>query len=297
MLGILNMMKQFQSQEDCIEHLENIRFGEQPYCPHCGGIKVGRKKENDIIGRWNCYECGSSYNVMSGTIFQGTRHPLMVWFLAIVITLHSKNGVSSNEMAEYLGISQKGALGIQIKIREEFLREESSTKLNGLLEADETYLNIRTDKEYSNGRGTNKLAVLGVIERGGQVVTKVAEDITSDSIYEFISNAIKVKGLTLITDGLRSYCRLSNILEHKILTRRRRKFKNGINTNSMEGYWRHLKRRLYGTHFKWSIERAELYLAESCYIYNHRFYNRAKVFYSFLCHSVESRELIPRWDT
>ena len=79
-MDLLRIFELFPGQESCIAHLENIRFGDKPYCPLCGGLKIARKSDNYRIGRWNCYECGSSFNVLSGTIFQKTKIPLQKCF-------------------------------------------------------------------------------------------------------------------------------------------------------------------------------------------------------------------------
>ncbi len=290
------MFKRLKSQEDCIKYLEDIRFKEQAYCPHCNGTKVARKRENDVVGRWNCYECGSSFNVMSGTIFHRTRYPLMIWFIGIALMLHSKSSLSSNEMAEHLKISQKGAYRMQMKIRKEFMSEEKSTKLNGILEADETYLDIKIGKPNKQGRGANKLKILGVVERGGQVITKVVDDVKGKTIRKFIRESIRPEGSVLITDNFKSYSKMYKIVRHEVITRKGKVFTNGIHTNTIEGFWFHLKKSLYGTHHHYSENRAKMYLAEVCYKYNHRFYSTEKTFHRFLCHSLRAYEFIPRWD-
>ena len=39
----ITILSRFPDQEACIEHLESIRLGDWPYCPHCGSVKVARK--------------------------------------------------------------------------------------------------------------------------------------------------------------------------------------------------------------------------------------------------------------
>ena len=74
-MNLLTIFHRYPDQEACIEHLENIRWGDTPCCPHCGGVKVARKADANRIGRWNCHYCKSSFNVLSGTIFEKTRIP------------------------------------------------------------------------------------------------------------------------------------------------------------------------------------------------------------------------------
>ena len=78
----------------CITHLEALRWGDKPNCPHCGGVRVARKKENWRVGRWNCHDCRNSFNVLQGTIFQGTQIPLQKWFLGIALMVNAKKSLS-----------------------------------------------------------------------------------------------------------------------------------------------------------------------------------------------------------
>ena len=55
-MNLLQIFQRFPDQEACIEHLESVRYGDHPYCPHCGGMHVARKADSDRIGRWNCHD-------------------------------------------------------------------------------------------------------------------------------------------------------------------------------------------------------------------------------------------------
>ena len=288
------------NQADYIRYLEDIRFKEVEYCPLCGNFNVSRKRDNGKIGRWNCYTCRSSFNVLSGTLFQGTQLPLEIWFEAIRQMLISRSSLSSNEMADQLGVSQKVAYSLQMRIRTEFLQEEfwetELKKLSGILEADETYLDVKIGKENKQGRGANKLKVLGVVQRDGRVVTRIVDDVTSKTINEFISWSANLEESLLITDKWRGYNKVEDIMKHKFVNRKGKRFENGIHTNTIEGFWQLLKKSLKGTHHHYSEFNARYYIAEYCYKYNHRFFEKEKVFYSFLCHSLGSYELMPNWE-
>ena len=71
----MSISQRFPDQEACIRYLEERRWGEHPCCPHCGSQRVGRKQEGKRIGRWNRHSCKSSFNVLSGTIFERTMVP------------------------------------------------------------------------------------------------------------------------------------------------------------------------------------------------------------------------------
>ena len=289
----MKQIKGLNNQADYIKYLEDIRFNEQAYCPHCGHSNVTRKRENGIIGRWNCYHCGSSFSVLSGTMFAGTRYPLELYFEAIRLMLLSRSSLSSNEMAEHLEVTQRAAYRIQTRIRQEFLREESFTQLSGILEADETYMDIKIGKVNKQGRGADKLKVLGIVERRGKAITRIVEDVKAETINRFIRESIRDGAdAALVTDNFSSYSQVRKIVVHYVMTRKHKhkRFKDGIHTNTIEGFWRHLKKSIHGTHHHYSEINAPLYLAEATYKYNRRYANKKRVFHDFLSHSLRVGE-------
>ena len=72
-MNLFDAVERFSDQEKCIKHLEEVRWGGQPECPYCESEKVAPKQERHKIGRWNCHTCKSSFNVLSGIVFQGTQ--------------------------------------------------------------------------------------------------------------------------------------------------------------------------------------------------------------------------------
>ena len=106
-MNLITIFNQFPNQQSCIAHLESIRWPEQAFCPLCDSDRVARKVENEVVGRWNCHKCKSSFNVLSGTIFKGTQVPLQKWFLAIGLMVHAKKSLSSCQLARDLEMNQK----------------------------------------------------------------------------------------------------------------------------------------------------------------------------------------------
>ncbi len=172
-MDLISIFSRYPDHEHCIEHLEKVGFGDQPYCPLCGGLKVARKADGDRIGRWNCHYCKASFNVLSKTIFQKTKIPLQKWFLAIGLLLNAKKSVSSHQLARDLDLNQKTAWYMGMRIRRAMKLE--GELLQGIIEADECYIGGKPrkgnrrdgDKPNKRGRGTRKVSVIGAVERGG----------------------------------------------------------------------------------------------------------------------------------
>lgn len=275
-MNLLTIFKRFPDQEACIAHLEKVRWAGFPSCPYCGVATVARKSDSGRTGRWNCYGCKSSFNVLSGTIFEKTRIPLQKWFLAIGILVNAKKSVSSFQLARDLDMNQKTAWYMQQRIRAAMLTTEGEL-LQGIVEADETYVggkprkgNKRKDDVPSKrGRGTSKVPVIGAIERGGRVVARVAEDLSGKGILRFLRETVRPEGSLLITDEFKSYGAASEyacaVINHK------EAYADGmVHTNSMEGFWSLLKRAWYGSHHHYSKRFMPLFIAEACWKHNQR---------------------------
>jgi transposase-like protein len=291
-MNLLTIFSRFPDQEACIEYLERVRWGDQPYCPHCGATNVARKSESERIGRWNCHGCNSSFNVLSNTIFEKTRLPLQKWFLAIGILVNAKKSVSSGQLARDLDMNQKSAWYMQQRIRAAMLTSEGEL-LQGIIEADETYIggkrrrpNRRDDDNGTGksagftGRGTKKVPVAGAVERGGRVVASVMKNVGRVSLEGFISSCVDKTGSLLVTDEWSGYGRLCHSMNHAVIRHREHYAEGMVHTNTIEGFWSLVKRAWYGTHHRYSRQFMPLFIAESCWKYNQR--KNPDAFSSFL---------------
>ena len=285
-MNLITICMQFPTQHDCITHLETVRWGETPTCPHCDSEKVARKADGQRVGRWNCHTCKSSFNVLSGTIMQKTKIPLQKWFLAIGLIVNAKKSLSSHQLSRDLDMNQASALYMQHRIRKA-MAENQADWLSGIVEADETYVGGRPRKnnrkggpKNPTGRGTRKAAVIGAVERKGRAFAKVATDLSGRGIRSFLESIVDVKNSRLMTDEFRSYRSMDDLMQHDVVDHSREYVNGSVHTNSAEGFWSLLKRAWYGSHHHYSRDFMGLYVAEACWKYNHRKDERA--FDSFL---------------
>ena len=285
-MSLIEIFTRFPDHEACIEHLEAIRWGTDPGCPHCGSMDVARKADGTRIGRWNCYDCHSSFNVLHGTIFQKTKIPLQKWFLAIAILLNAKKSVSSYQLARDLDMNQKSAWFLAMRVRTA-IANDTTGLLSGIIEADECFVGGKprkgnrrpyaTQKDQDppcnkRGRGTSKLPVIGVVERGGRVVARPAakSEITSAGLKRFILNHVAPASSLLMTDELPAYRSLSKAMRHSVIKHAARYVDGDTHTNTIEGFWSLIKRAWFGSHHHYSRTYADLYIAEACASYNAR---------------------------
>lgn len=280
---------QFPTQEACISHLETARWGNEPACPHCGSDKVARKQENLRVGRWNCHGCKSSFNVLSKTIFQGTKVPLQKWFLAIALLIDAKKSVSSHQLARHLELNQKTAWFLNMRIREGMV--DDAVFLHGIVEADETYIGGKPRKSDRNdddppkrGRGTKKQPVIGALARGGKVVAEPAARVTAKTLQAFLSRFLKPEDSVLVTGEYSGYSRMNEWVPHMTINHAVAYAEGLVHTNTIEGFWSLVKRAITGQHHHYSKEHAAAYIVEACFKYNNR--NNANTFNQFLQRAV-----------
>ena len=218
-MTLLEVLERFPTQSACIAHLEKLRWGDSPKCPRCESSHVGRKKENHLVGRWNCYNCKSSFNVLVGTLFQRTKIDLRRWFAAIALIMNAKKGISSHQLARDLGMNVTSAWYMAQRIRKEMkTQEDSDGLLQGIVEADECFVGATPAKKFARkkdskrGRGTKKMVYLGAVERGGRVVVQLLSDSymprvkgLHSKVQSFVKNVVVHDKTQLVTDDFAAY--------------------------------------------------------------------------------------------
>lgn len=153
-MNLFDLIERFPDKESCISHIEQVRWDGHPECPYCESDKVARKKESGKIGRWNCYTCQSSFNVLAGTVFQGTRIPLPKWFLAIALMINAKQNFSSCQLARHLGLPQSSTWIVMQRINTEMTTRKRDRFLQRVIKkADETYVGGKSVRRKNDDGG------------------------------------------------------------------------------------------------------------------------------------------------
>ena len=196
----------FATEQACREYLTRLRWGQEFVCPACDGTEAWPTER----GLWMCAACGHQASVIAGTIFQGTRTPLSVWFRAIWWVVSQKNGASALGLQRVLGLgSYRTAWTWLHKLRRAMVRP-GRDRVSEEVEVDETLVG---GLEAGGGRrhlGTKALVVIAAEVRGraiGRIRMQRVADASADSLLTFVQHAVQ-PGSVVITDGLQSYRRL-----------------------------------------------------------------------------------------
>ena len=83
----------FRSDAACREYIRRLRWPNGFICPHCGWTGEPWMTSRGLL---HCQGCQGQTSLTAGTIFQDTRKPLRMWFMAMWYVTNQKNGVSPN---------------------------------------------------------------------------------------------------------------------------------------------------------------------------------------------------------
>ena len=159
--NLLEFDDRFSTDEACRAYLAELRWPSGFRCPRCGGSRTW-----NVRGVWlECAGCHHQTSVTAGTIFQGTRKPLRLWFHAMWYVTSQKNGASALGLQRILGLgSYLTAWSWLHKLRRAMVRP-GRDRLAGAVEVDETYLGGL--EEGVVGRQTADKALIAVAAQEG----------------------------------------------------------------------------------------------------------------------------------
>jgi len=266
-------LAQFPTEESCLDHLFQVRYGKDFNCPKClRPAKYSRVKSRRA---YQCNWCAHQVYPTAGTPFDRTRTPLRDWFFVMFQFTASRNGVAAKEVQRQLGVTYKTAWRMCHEIREYMGDVDGSDIVGGpgeIVELDETYVGGKPRGLGAGKISPNKMLVLGMMERGGNLVTKIIPDRKRASIWPAVSESV-APGSILHTDELASYGSISlRGFRHQTVNHSEGTYVSpkGVTVNGIEGAWSALKRGINGTHIHVSAKHLSKYLGEFEFRHNMR---------------------------
>lgn len=273
----------FSNSDNCREYLIARRWPDGVICPACGSESVTAQPK---YNRWQCasHHERRQFTLKTGTIFEDSPIGFDKWMAAMWMVVNCKNGVSSYEIHRAIGVTQKTAWFMDHRIRLA-LGMAPVGKLSGQVEVDETFIGGKARNMHRSvlakrvaehatprtGRNQNigKVAVMGLLERHGEVRTMVVANTKRRALHGEVRNHVE-QGSTVYSDALRSYNQLGEEYIHNVIHHAERYVDGHIHTNSIENFWSLLKRSLGGTYI--SVEPFHLfrYLDEQSFRFNNR---------------------------
>lgn len=269
--------KEYPNDDVCLDKLFQLRYAAMPCCPQCSQQTTFKR----IAGRraYQCSDKDCQYQLYptAGTVFEKTRTSLVDWFYVIYLVSSTRNGVSGKEIERQLGVTYKCAWRMGHQIRLLMANGGLSEMLSGVVEVDETYIGgdrknkPKRIREASKIKGyMEKTPLLTLLERNGNIINRVLDVSTGETIRPIVLNNVK-EGSRLITDGFKAYMTLEKKYKHEIINHANDEWgKGGSHTNTIEGFFSHLKRTIRGTHIHVSPKHLQKYADECSFRYSHR---------------------------
>jgi len=266
---------------NCHQFMVELRWGaDGPVkCPRCGSENVSYLPNAKVF---KCYEKHDKqkFSLKVGTIFEDSPIPLEKWLPVMWLLANSKNGISSWEVHRALGVTQKTAWFMLQRGRLAMQDEDHGGKIGGegaTVEVDETFIggkarNMHADKRMKaciTQGGGGKAVVLGALERGGKVRTKVASDRKKKTMQPFVKQHVEA-GSEVHSDEFAYAWRMDDEYTHQVVNHLERYVDGNVHTNGIENFWSLLKRGIGGTYV--SVEPFHLfrYVDEQAFRFNNR---------------------------
>lgn len=261
--NLVKLIEDFQSEKQCRDYLEAVRWPQGVHCPRCQSPGVSQIHDR---GQYDCNGCRYQFSVTAGSVFHDTHLPLWKWFLAVYMMCESKKSMSANQLKRTLGVSYKTAWYLCHRIRKAM---QDAAPLNGVIEVDEAFVGGK--RPGKTGRGAlGKTGVVGMVERGGRVQLDTIAKMDSASLVKFIESRLGKNVKMVITDGLPAYHKIGTVAPHKAVNKAQGEATSEDNINAIENVWSLLKRSLIGSFHQVSAKHLPAYLNEVAFRFNNR---------------------------
>src|SRR5205814_1926190 len=167
-------------------------------------------------GLYRCADCKSQFTVRVNTVMHDSHLPIRIWMMAFSIMCSARKGVSALQLQRQLGFgSYKTAWHLCHRIRHAMRQEPLKGLLSGVVLVDETYVGgkprkfFKNKRPYSNaplntGRGTKKVPVMALVERGGRLRAHVVPNVTARVLKDSIREIVHPSA-TIMTDKFAAY--------------------------------------------------------------------------------------------
>ncbi len=266
--SLMEFMREFPDDAACLDWLWRNRYAENgthAYCAKCDRERKFHKvKERPA---WDCDSCGHHLHPLAGTIFHKSS---------------TRCGVSAKQLERELGVTYKTAWRMFTLIRNKLMADEDGP-LTGEVEIDETSVDGKPRKNVDWPEGLSKRSagaklrersratVFAAVERGGRVKATVLPSRRGRGLHAQAVEWVEPTSI-VYTDEWPAYNNLGgHFAAHSRVRHSAGEYVVGAaHTNTIEGFFGHLKPSIRGTYRKVSHKWLQGYLNEFTFRYNER---------------------------
>ena len=266
--------ERYGDEASCRQVLFELRWRDGLVCPVCDGRSFCALRTWQVF---QCNRCKKQLRLTAGTVFDNTKLPLTIWFLAIYHLTQGKGGISSVELGRRLGVKQPTAWLMKHKLmRVIAAREAGKPELAGRIELDDSY----PGGERSGGkRGRGAAGKTPIVAAVETTAARKPRRIRLTVVKGFRKNEVEkiakrdfMPGSNVVSDGLscwpaveRAGCRHFPMRTGSGRQAARWAAFAWVNTTLGN-----IKTALAGTYHHVSAKHAQSYLASFAYRFNRR---------------------------
>lgn len=211
-LSMPEFLKRYRTEAQCAAALEQARWPTGFRCPRCAGVAYSR-----VGGRthalFQCQNCRHQTSLIAGTVMQGTKLALTVWFLAIYFISQAKTELSALALKRHLGVSYPTAWLVHHKLMQAMAEREARYVLDGQVQLDDAYLGGERSGGKVGRGSENKVpfvAALSLSDKGHPLRAKLTpvSGFNLKAIGQWAQTHLAA-GSTVFSDGLACFAALS----------------------------------------------------------------------------------------
>jgi transposase-like protein/ribosomal protein L37AE/L43A len=274
-LSLHRFQQLYGTSEQCQAALFFKRWPNGFACPKCAHTQHYKLTTRPL---YQCQQCRFQTSLTSGTIFDSSKLPLTIWFLAIYLITQSKDGLSSLNLARMLGVSANAGLRLKHKLQQVMKDYDDKLQLSGIVQVDDAYWGGKKH-DGKRGRGaTGKTPFLAAVStncKGHPIHMRLSRvrSFTSAEVRRWSAKHLETSTI-VVSDGLNCFSGIaqSGFLHESIVTGGGYE-STQINVftwvNTMLG---NVKKAIHGTYHSVSKKHLPRYLAEFCFRFNRRFH-------------------------
>jgi transposase-like protein len=272
--SLIDFFNHYGTEDQCSEALFKLRWPDGFCCPQCGSDRYSIVKTRRL---YQCSKCHHQTSLISGTIFEQTKLPLTLWFLAIHLITQAKTGLSALALKRQIGVSYNTAWSMKQKIMQVMKERDDSKPLSGTIQLDDVYWGGER-RGGKRGRGSaNKVPFVAAVSLNEKdhpmaMTMNVVDGFRLTAVARWAKQHLQ-PGSMVISDGLSCFSAVTEAGCHhysivtgggpQSVTREEFTW-----VNTMIG---NVKRAINGTYHAVNSKHLPRYLAEFCYRFNRRF--------------------------
>lgn len=105
--SISTFLQLFPDEVSCLEAVRKQRYPNGMFCAICNRETLHYKLKNRMA--YTCKFCRNQIYPLAGTMFEKTTTPLMLWFFAMFLMIHTRADISARQLQRELGVTYKTA--------------------------------------------------------------------------------------------------------------------------------------------------------------------------------------------